>query len=96
MSKPARPVSRGNDGTASAGVRSIAPQPYRKDPDGRVRLIGGKCPACGALSFLGAIVCTECLSEAVTPHALADRGRLYSYSVVHNAPSGWNVPYVLG
>lgn len=63
---------------------------------GEPRLCGGRCAACGALSFPRAEVCTECLSTDVETVALPGEGRLYSYSVVHQAPKGWDVPYVLG
>ncbi|MBB6306054.1 Zn-ribbon domain-containing OB-fold protein [Xanthobacter tagetidis] len=60
------------------------------------RLLGGACRACGARSFPRAAVCTDCLSIDVETLALPSEGRLYSYSVVHQAPKGWDVPYVLG
>lgn len=64
--------------------------------DGSARLEGGRCKACAALSFPRAAVCTQCLSLEVDGTALSSEGRLYSYSVVHQAPKGWKVPYALG
>lgn len=64
--------------------------------DGSASLEGGRCKACAALSFPRAEVCTECLSLEVDGTALSSEGRLYSYSVVHQAPKGWKVPYALG
>ncbi|MEP9349447.1 OB-fold domain-containing protein [Xanthobacter sp. KR7-225] len=63
---------------------------------GAPRLVGGQCRACGARSFPRAAVCTDCLALDVDPVELACEGKLYSYSVVHQAPKGWDVPYVLG
>ncbi|MEH2498885.1 putative OB-fold protein [Bradyrhizobium sp. AZCC 1678] len=64
--------------------------------DGTPQLITGRCRACGARSFPRADVCTECLSEDVEASRLRSEGTLYSFSVVHQAPKGWNVPYALG
>lgn len=64
--------------------------------DGNAALAGGRCKACAALSFPRAEVCTECLSLEVEEAALSSEGRLYSFSVVHQAPKGWKVPYALG
>jgi len=64
--------------------------------DGSASLAGGRCKACAALSYPRAEVCTQCLSLEVDGTALSSEGRLYSYSVVHQAPKGWKVPYALG
>jgi uncharacterized OB-fold protein len=64
--------------------------------DGHIRLLGGRCRACEDLSFPRAAVCTNCLSEDIETVDLPEQGTLYSYSIVHQAPKGWNVPYVLG
>ncbi len=64
--------------------------------DGTPQLIAGHCRACGARSFPKGEVCTNCLSEDVEAIRLHSEGTLYSYSVVHQAPKGWNVPYALG
>lgn len=64
--------------------------------DGKAALAGGRCRVCAALSFPRAEVCTECLSLEVEEATLSSEGRLYSYSVVHQAPKGWKVPYALG
>ncbi|CAM5612007.1 hypothetical protein ATER59S_05706 [Aquamicrobium terrae] len=64
--------------------------------DGSASLEGGRCRACSALSFPRAQVCTECLSTEIEGVTLSSEGRLYSFSVVHQAPKGWKVPYALG
>lgn len=95
-SSAASPPADDRGETFGSGHRLIAPHLLRIDPHGRPRLLGGKCQTCGALSFPGGEVCTECLSDQVQPVELNDRGRLYTFSVVHQAPKGWSVPYVLG
>ncbi|MFG1266087.1 Zn-ribbon domain-containing OB-fold protein [Xanthobacter aminoxidans] len=74
----------------------ISPALVEVSETGAPHLKGGRCRACGALSFPKAAVCTECLSLDVETVRLPDEGRLYSYSIVHQAPKGWDVPYVLG
>lgn len=74
----------------------LAGDSVRNESDGSIRLVGGSCDNCGALFFPSAQVCPECMSEAVVPADLASEGTLYSWSVVHVAPKGWNTPYIAG
>lgn len=74
----------------------LAGDSVRNESDGSIRLVGGSCGDCGALFFPSAQVCPECMSEAVVPADLASEGTLYSWSVVHVAPKGWNTPYIAG
>jgi uncharacterized OB-fold protein len=60
------------------------------------RLVGGRCPACGACAFPKPPICHRCWSESVEAVDLSTRGTLYSYSVVHVGPAPWKLPYVLG
>lgn len=85
-----------NHEAANADPRFVAPALVALDAKGAPRLIGGRCAKCGALSFPRAAVCAECLSEEVAPAELAHEGTLYSFSIVHQAPKGWTVPYALG
>jgi uncharacterized OB-fold protein len=94
LNKPEKLVV--NAEAAQADARFLAPELVQLDTNGSPQLIGGRCKACGALSFPRGALCTECLSEDVETTTLGDRGKLYSYSVVHQAPKGWNVPYALG
>ncbi|MGB0629583.1 MAG: Zn-ribbon domain-containing OB-fold protein [Alphaproteobacteria bacterium] len=64
--------------------------------DGTPTLIGLECRECGTKAFPPAPVCPECMSENVTDAELSDHGSLYTWSVVHVAPKGWNVPYIAG
>ncbi|MDB5591524.1 OB-fold domain-containing protein [Enterovirga sp.] len=59
-------------------------------------LQGGQCLSCRAFSFPCALICSECLSEDIVSAELSSDGVLYAYSVVHQAPAGWPVPYALG
>jgi uncharacterized OB-fold protein len=79
----------------AAETRLVAPELVQREAEG-LRLRGGRCAECGALSFPKAQVCTECLSLDVQDAALSNEGVLYSYSRVHLAPKGWDLPYVLG
>jgi uncharacterized OB-fold protein len=81
---------------ANSEPRFVAPALVESSPAGTPRLIGGRCANCGALSFPRAAVCTECMSEEIKKTELAGDGHVYSFSIVHQAPRGWSVPYALG
>lgn len=85
-----------SDPTLAGEPTYVAPELVSVDSAGRPQLVAGRCRACGAHSFPKARVCTMCLAEEIDTVALAREGTLYSYSVVHQAPRGWRVPYVLG
>ncbi len=85
-----------NPAAAEADVRFVTPELVALDAKGAPHLIGGRCRDCQALSFPRAAVCAGCLSEEIETVHLASKGTLYSYSVVHQAPKGWLVPYALG
>jgi uncharacterized protein len=85
-----------NQAVANADVRFVSPDLVALDARGAPHLTGGRCRECGALSFPRAVVCAGCLSEGIETVHLASEGTLYSYSVVHQAPKGWIVPYALG
>lgn len=85
-----------NEAAANADPRFVAPDLVALDAKGTPRLIGGRCRKCGAVSFPRAAVCAHCLAEDIEAVELAHEGTLYSYSIVHQAPKGWTVPYGLG
>ena len=61
----------------------------------RPRLMGGLCAQCGAKVFPKPKICSACWSTDQQDLALAARGRLYSFSIVHAARKGWPSPYAI-
>jgi len=68
----------------------------------QVRLAGTRCTSCGETSLGHRSLCPNCGRDTVEPIALADRGTLWSYTVVRHKPPGNYkgpepfVPYGLG
>ncbi len=73
-------------------------QPKHFDPEAAAgpQLIGSRCADCSMLVFPPQDYCPACASPNVTPTRLSRDGKLYTYSVVHIAPKGWQAPYVIG
>lgn len=63
--------------------------------EGELRLAGMQC-ACGFREFPASDTCPQCLAPNPPALTLSSAGTLYSYSTVHIAPPGWQVPYVIG
>ncbi len=82
--------------TSGAAIELIAPELVKIGRAGDVRLRIGRCRHCSALSFPAAPVCASCLSQDMDGETVEGSGELYAYSIVHQAPRGWNVPYALG
>lgn len=63
----------------------------------RYALIGEVCPHCDAKIFPPRDVCPECKGEAKTPFAFSGKGKIYSYTTIYEAPSGYdaNAPYTV-
>lgn len=63
----------------------------------RYALTGEKCPSCGTFIFPPRDVCPECAAEAKTVFQLSGKGEVYSWTVVQDAPQGFEeqAPYVL-
>jgi uncharacterized protein len=66
------------------------------------RLLGSRCEACGTVVFPAAQSCPRC-SSAVAPHALADRGTVWSWTVQgfcpkppYVPPTGGFTPFAVG
>jgi uncharacterized OB-fold protein len=61
-------------------------------------LLGTRCRQCGEHFFGSVVFCQQCTSADLEPVELSSRGTLYSYTIVHRPPAGWegNVPYALG
>lgn len=62
------------------------------------RLMGSRCRACGARTFPPRADCDRCLSGDFELVAIAGRGRLYTWTRIDAAPSGFEAwaPYTLG
>jgi len=63
---------------------------------GQPRLIAGHCSTCDLTVFPWPDQCSACLATALTPKPLSTSGALYSYSVIHSGPKGWETPYTVG
>lgn len=63
----------------------------------RYALVGEVCPHCQAKIFPPRDVCPYCSGEAKTPYQFSGQGEVYSYTVMNDAPAGFeeNVPYTV-
>jgi len=63
----------------------------------RYRLVGEVCESCGAKLFPPRDVCPVCQQPTSKPFTFSGRGEVYSYSVVYQAPQGYEefVPYTV-
>jgi len=63
----------------------------------RYALVGEVCPHCEAKIFPPRDVCPECGGEAKTPYAFTGKGEVYSFTVMHDAPAGFEhtTPYTV-
>jgi len=60
-------------------------------------LVGGRCRACGAISFGMREICPQCWSTGSLESVPIGRtGRVYSRTVIHQAPEGFQGPMVVG
>lgn len=81
--------------TRYAGESSVGHAVVGTDDDGSPYLIGSRCPACGATSFPGRVLCARDLHEC-EPARLANSGRIYEAVEVTLAPQGFLAPYWVG
>lgn len=75
------------------------PRFWREIPS-RYNLIGTKCGNCGAVDFPPRAVCPRCGRRSLGkmgPLKLAGRGKVVTYTIVHDAPKAFDMmkPYVL-
>ena len=55
-----------------------------------------RCSECGSYRWTPQVLCINCHSEAYEWTPVSGRGRVYSYSIVHRAPtSEFESPYVV-
>jgi uncharacterized OB-fold protein len=69
-----------------------------KSPAEKPSLLGSKCSACGEAFFPRRTRCANCGAEHLEELILSRRGKLYNYTIVHNATPGYSgpVPYGIG
>ena len=63
----------------------------------RYALVGEVCPHCQVKIFPPRDVCPECGGEAKTEYQFSGKGQVYSFTVMHDAPAGFeaNIPYTV-
>jgi uncharacterized OB-fold protein len=63
----------------------------------RYALVGEVCPHCEKKIFPPRDVCPYCGGEAKTQFAFSGKGKVYSYTVMYDAPAGYeeNLPYTV-
>jgi uncharacterized protein len=63
----------------------------------RYSLTGEVCPHCEAKIFPPRDVCPECGGEAKKPYTFSGKGEVFSYTVMHDAPAGFDeqAPYTV-
>lgn len=63
----------------------------------RYALVGEECPHCQVKIFPPRDVCPNCGGEAKELYQFSGRGAVYSYTVVHNPPTGFegSAPYTV-
>lgn len=63
----------------------------------RYALMGEVCPHCEGKIFPPRDVCPHCGEDARTQYAFSGRGEVFSFTVMHDAPSGFeeNLPYTV-
>jgi uncharacterized OB-fold protein len=67
-------------------------------PEEEPRLMGVKCKRCGELFFPERTKCIKCFAEDMEEISLSQRGKVYSYTIVHHATPGYTgpLPYAVG
>ena len=61
--------------------------------DGPPHLVAHECVHCGARFLDRRNVCAACANDQFVSRALADRGTVRAYTVVHRAPPGVHTPF---
>ncbi|MEM1667052.1 MAG: Zn-ribbon domain-containing OB-fold protein [Thermofilaceae archaeon] len=63
----------------------------------KYRLIGGRCPSCGNVTYPHRLVCPFCGYEGLEPIELPRRGKVVTFTVIRHPPRGFEgrEPYVI-
>ena len=60
-------------------------------------IVGGSCTACGFVTLGVREICPECWAEGTMQDVPIGRsGRLYTYTVIHQLPPGYDAPFAVG
>jgi uncharacterized OB-fold protein len=84
-----------NDATAPRFDRDLAAYPTFKNDGDVVRLLGSRCPACGAVAFPRRAVCLRCGGEPVD-QTLSGPGELHAWTQIENPPFGFDAGFPYG
>ena len=70
---------------------------FRLDEAGRPLLIGRRCPDCGCSFFPSRVICARCSRIGLEEVELSGCGKIWSYTIAHQAPPGAVVqpPYAI-
>ena len=80
-----------------AGSNFVPAIPQLRIPaDAPPYLAGARCADCGQVYLARPVACPKCFSRKdMAEVALAERGKLYSYSIIHRSFPGVKVPFVM-
>ncbi|TEO04738.1 Zn-ribbon domain-containing OB-fold protein [Pseudomonas aeruginosa] len=88
-----KPQMAATNTITSAASRPLREGLFRTDPP---TLLGSLCTQCGTRVFPARPFCPACDCTDIEPEVeLATRGKIYSYTVIHQAPAGRKPPYTL-
>jgi uncharacterized OB-fold protein len=80
--------------TITAPETALVPGLFAFGPDGAPHLCAARCPACGELAFPARAVCARCKRRGTERAAVGAGATLFSFTVCHAAPAGWQAPYL--
>ena len=63
-------------------------------PDGSPRLLATRCSGCERFVFPAREICTRCKRPTMVRVGVGGGARLYSFTICHVAPAGWQAPYL--
>ena len=88
----------GKDPGAGAGKALAQAWPGLLDEDRKGPFVkGGKCGACGFVALSPQPICPSCWAEGtMADYPIGRTGRLYSSTVIHALPAGFEAPYSVG
>jgi uncharacterized OB-fold protein len=86
------------EGRERADAVTIRPRigRWEVDANGEVSLIGSRCTSCDETYFPEQAVCGRCGGTSTEQIRLAGPARLFSYTIVHQLPSGFTAPMTVG